>query len=357
MSDAQTGYKDLDADEMDAFAGFMERLVPSDAETPSDNETPEPKKKTETKQEPVEKDPEPSDEPEEAEKDAEKPSDEAEAEDTEQTEEEAREAAGDDAYVKIVVGDEEHEVPVKDLKRLYGQEKALTQKSMEVAEQRKQADAKLAENVTASNALLERARARFEPYSKIDFLLAAKNLSAEDYTNLRQAAMSAWEDVQFLEKNLQGYMQQAQQTQHNSLVERAKQALVDLADASKPQTYIEGFNEQVYNDVRKYGAEAGLSQDILHNLVDPVAIKLLNDARLYNLGKTASKGNVVVKKTNKTPKRIVKTSRSPEPTGTSGDKAKLKAANQRLRANGDADDAAEVFLARWADRDADLNNQ
>jgi hypothetical protein len=66
--------------------------------------------------------------------------------------------ADDGAYVKLKVDGEEKEVPVKDLTRLYGQEAALTRKSQEVAEQRKQAEAESQKHVSALQVLLTRAQ-------------------------------------------------------------------------------------------------------------------------------------------------------------------------------------------------------
>jgi hypothetical protein len=58
--------------------------------------------------------------------------------------------ADDDVYVKVTEGDAVHEVPLKNLTRLYGQEAALTRKSQEVAELRKTAEAAQEEPVGAS---------------------------------------------------------------------------------------------------------------------------------------------------------------------------------------------------------------
>lgn len=254
--------------------------------------------------------------------------------------------ASEGAYVKVKVGDEEHEVPVKDLQRLYGQEQALTKKSMEVAETRKTADAELAKNVAASTALLERAKARFEPFSKIDFLLAAKDLSAEDYTSLRAAATAAYEDVQFLQSNMHTFAQEAQTRQHESLITQAKESLKVLG-GPVDQGGIEGWNEALYNDIRKFGISAGLKPEIVHNLVDAAAIRLLNDAMLYRKG--ASK--VITQRVNKSPTKVIKTKTAPE-ANTPGDKTNVNKAAKKLRASGSTDDAAEMLMAGWASRDA-----
>src|SRR5512139_3659998 len=151
---------------------FLKSFLPPDAfkKKPSEG-TPE-SNDEETKPEETTEDDKTSDEsPEETESDESSKDDEKA---------EKRTYADDEGtYVKVKVGDTEHEVPVKDLKRLFGQEASLTQKSQQVADERKQVEAELAKNTAATQALLERAKARFEPYSKVDFLLAAQQLSPE----------------------------------------------------------------------------------------------------------------------------------------------------------------------------------
>lgn len=263
-------------------------------------------------------------------------------------EEEGKEA-DEGAFYKIKVGDEEHQVPVKDLARLYGQEQALTKKSMEVAETRKRVDGELAKTAAATNALLERANKRWEPFSKIDFVLAAKDLSAEDYTNLRQAAQAAWEDVQYLQNGLNATLQAAADRQAASLAEQAQEALKVLAGPID-QGGVEGWNEGLYEQIRAFGIDAGLKPEVVNNLVDPAAIRLLNDARLYRLGKE----KVVTKKINKSPTKVIKTKTAVGAQPADANKAAK--AMKKLRTSGETDDAADAFMARWAHRDAELTD-
>lgn len=339
-NDAATDTSNLDVDD-NVVGDFLKRLMPEDAskEKPST---------TEDKAAPKAEDDSAAAATEETtEASAEKPETEETTEEAEADDKTPRKLADDGAYVKVKVGDEEHEVPVKDLQRLYGQEQALTKKSMEVAEQRKTIDAELAKNVAASSALLERAKARFEPYSKIDFLLAAKDLSAEDYTNLKAAATAAYEDVQFLTSNLNQFAQAAQQRQHESLVTQARETLKVLAGPTD-QGGIEGWSENLYNDIRKFGIDAGLKPEVVHNLVDAAAIRLLHDAMLYRKGSS----KVITQRVNKTPTKVIKTKTAPD-TGTTNDKGNVNKAMKKLRSSGSTDDAAEAFMASWANRDAD----
>jgi hypothetical protein len=77
-------------------------------------------------------------------------------------------------YVKVTEGDAVHEVPLKDLTRLYGQEAALTRKSQEVAELRKTAEA-AQKNLTALQVLIERAKEKADPFKKIDWMAVVED--------------------------------------------------------------------------------------------------------------------------------------------------------------------------------------
>jgi hypothetical protein len=253
-----------------------------------------------------------------------------------------------DTYMKIKVGDEEHEVPVRDLSRLYGQEAALTKKSMEVSEQRKAAEADLAKQTAASAALLERARERFTPYSKLDFNLLATQLAPEDYTALRQSAQAAWEDVQFLERHVDGFMTAVKEKQTNERVERAKECLKVLSGPAD-KGGIEGWSQKVYDDIRAFAITEGAPTEVINELVEPWAIKLIHNAMQYARGR--DKAPVITKKVNKTPTKITKTTSSPASEKGSADASKR--ALSKLQESGQTDDAAEALMARWGARDKD----
>jgi hypothetical protein len=331
--DAATELEPSELDEDSAAEELLKRYLPPDAKQPSEKAKDESKTETEPKTETEE---EPS-----AEEPEEKSKDEAEGD----------EAEGEsETVIKIKVGDEEHEVPASKLARLYGQEASLTKKSMEVAEQRKTAEKDLATNTAATQALLARANQRYEPYAKLDFnLLAAQvgregGLTTEEYQGLRQSAQSAYEDVQFLSKHLNDFMGAMQQRQQETVRERALECIKVLSD---PKTGIEGWDQKLYDDIRSYAVAQGAPADVINSLVEPWAFKTLHAAMLYERGKT--KGKVVTKKSNNTPKKIVKTTESPA-TSQSNDNSKSKKALERAAYTGTQDDAAEALLARWTER-------
>jgi hypothetical protein len=328
-NDTQDWSEDQAAEEM------LRRFKGSDADKPSDEKDSEAK---------------PERAPETTDDDEDSADEQPETDGDDEAVEEGDDEAPAETLVKIKVGEEEHEVPVSKLTRLYGQEAALTKKSMEVAETRKTVEATQHRNTAATAALLERARQRFEPYANLDFNLLASQLPAEDYTALRQSAQAAYEDVQFLEHNLDGFMQAIQTQQQADYKAKAVECLKTLQGPTD-KGGIEGFSPKLYDEIRSFAVTTGAPADRIDNLVDPWAIRMLHDAMLYARGK--DKAGVKTVKVNKTPKKIVKTTTSPTSQKGGGGATKAKQAMARLAQSGSTDDAAEAMLARWGARNSD----
>lgn len=292
---------------------------------------------------------------EEGEKDT-KPATPAEPKETEGSEPEAPETSEDEGeedkpttkkyveddgiFVKVKVGEEEHEVPVKDLRRLFGQEAALTKKSQVVAEAQRKADQETAKALASLDVLLKRAQERSKPFRELDFLQAAKSLSDDDLKVLRTEAQRAFEEETFLQNELNGFMQTIQVQQHQARAATAQQTIKTLADQASPY-YIEGWNQKTYDELRHFAIGEGLDANLVNNIIEAPALKLLHMAMQYKKG--ASK--TVTQKTKKTPTKIVKTSQSPAaraPTSVT----KKKEADARLRREGSQDAAVDAFLAR-----------
>lgn len=271
-----------------------------------------------------------------------------EEEDEEENEEEdARNVIEDDSetYVKVKVDGEDRTVSVKDLKRLYGQEASLTRKSQEVSAKRKEAEELGARYVAGLTGLLQKAQAKANPYKQIDFLSAAQQLKPEELNALRQEALQAFEEEKYLGEELNTFMGNLQSQRQAQLVEKGREAVKEL------KRDIPGWNEKVYNDVRHFAISSGLDVDIVDNLVDASAIKLIHKAMLYDKGKSG----VVTKKKGKMPKTVIKTSKSSGSTTKDliGNKAAASKALKRLELTGSTDDAAEAFLAKWQSQSDD----
>jgi len=316
----------------DAENAFLARLADKSDEDAS-KKKPSDEGETKTKEQPAE----------EAETKPEAEETPAEGEETE-TEGEAeadKKYAEDDVFFKVKVGDEEHEVSSAELKRLYGQEKALTRKSQEVAEVRKTAEAELAKATTALGLLLQRAQERAQPYKNINFLVAAKELGADELKALTDTANAAFEEERFLQNELSQFMGAIQQKQADTHREQVKTALKELTDNSS-KSYIDGWGDKVYDEIRAFGVDMGLPSEMVNTISMAPAIKMMHMAMLYQKGQQAVK---TVKPVNKSaPKKIVKNTKSPAPVQPS--KAKVDKAMEKLARTGHQDDAAAAFLAR-----------
>jgi hypothetical protein len=343
----------MDADNFDPAAAFLEKW--KDAETSSDPEenedTNEEERPDDSEHEAPESDERGDDDESETEADETDTSEEDAEPDSEEEEGEDDQSAvktvidSDDAVVKIKVDGEEVEASIKDLKRLYGQEASLTRKSQEAATIKKRAEEAGAYHVAGLEALYQRAVEAAKPYQNINFLALAKDpdVSKEELEALSSVAQSAFDNVRYLETELQNVTKFAQEQRHNQLVEQAKETHKVLSD---PKTGIEGWGEPLYNEIRDFAVKQGLDAGIVNEIVDPVGIKILHMAMKYAKGmqavKTPKKGPT---KVDKTPKKIVKG--APQEVVRKTKTNKATEAAKRLRASGSEDDAAAAFLARW----------
>ena len=322
----------------DAADAFLKRIEDKGAEKPPEEDE---------KEEPEEQEPESHEDDDES--SDESPDDESEAEgDEEDSEEEDKDdekpskakKEDDDVIVKIKVGEEEHEVPVKDLKRLYGQEAALTRKSQEVATQRKQIEEIGAKQSVALQTMLNRANERAAPYAQIDFLALAKdpNITGEELTALRNEAQKAFDDVRFYNQELDNVFQQAQGQRQTALRQQAIEAMKTLND---PKQGIEGWSQTLYNDIRHYAITSGIDANVVNELTDPSAIKMLHKAMMFDKGQKALQSTTKVVKTQK---KIMKSSSAETTNKAKSDKG--AEARKALALTGSTDAAADVFLSR-----------
>lgn len=337
--------KELDGTDSGAD-DFFRRLV-QDAEQPSDEQEEE-QTKTEDEEEAESEDD--ADETSETEEDAPE-EDEAEPEeeddqssdDKDEAQKKAHVIEEDDALVKIKVDGQEVTASIKDLKRLYGQEASLTRKSQEAAETKKKADEAVVKHVTGLEKLLERAKEQAAPYANINFLALTKdpNVSSEELSALSDAANRAFDNVRYLEQELDGVIRSAHEERQKQMMVAAREAIKTLTD---PKTGIPGWNEAMYNDIRKFAVESGMNEQVVNEMVDPVAFKILHMAMQYQKGKKAV---TKTKKIDKTPKRIIKGTPDEVVKKAKGDPK--REVFKRLKESGSVDDAADAFMARWGD--------
>lgn len=243
----------------------------------------------------------------------------------------------DNVKVKIKVGDEELTASVKELKRLYGQEAALTKKSQEVAQKRKEVEEQGSLHLVGLQKLYERAVERYKPYAQIDMLVASKQMDAEELSLLRQEASKAYEDVRFMETELQSFAKNVDQQRQKVMQEQAKAAVEVLKD---PERGIPNFSQDTYKDILNYAVTNGMPVEMANQIIDPVIIKTLWKAMSYDKGKQVA----TVKKT-KAPTKVLKSKTNTENSGFASDGAAK--AISKLRQTGSRDAAEAAFLSRW----------
>ena len=244
--------------------------------------------------------------------------------------------ADDDAMVEVTVDGKVVQQSVKELKRLAGQEASLTRKSQETASKRKEADEAINKNHAVFQTLLAKAEEKYKPYSEVDMLLASKTMEAEDFALLRKEAQDAGNDLKFLREEADKFYQDVQAQNQKAMQDAAKQAIEVL------ENDIEGWSNDLYNDIRAYAIEQGMDEATVNTIVDPTAIKILHKARLFDQTKqVATKKKVAAKK------KVLRSTKAPQ--GEREAKARrMKKAQDKLSARGsDLEDIADVLLARW----------
>lgn len=251
---------------------------------------------------------------------------------------------GDDAIVEVKVGEETHKVAVKDLKRLFGQEAALTRRSQEVAEARTRLQQEAERTSVVLQKALERAQAKAKPYAEMDFWKLSKQLDSETFEQIRKDAKDALDEVSFLETE----MRTAQETSQRAAQEAratAAQACVQALTTKDSPHHIPDWSPKVYGDLLEFATAQGFDA---RNVVDPAAIKLLRMAMLYQRGQTIVREKV---------KKAVTQPTTPMRPGSAGAASPARrtadAAVTRLRKSGSAQDAEAAFMSRLRPRDDD----
>ena len=241
--------------------------------------------------------------------------------------------ADDDMITKVKVGNDELEVSVKDLKRLHGQEKSLTIKSQEVAAQRKALEDKSLQYEASLQKLMEKAQERYKPYAEVDMLVAAKTMSDDDFMQLRRESQMAKEDLDFFTQEASKYAQNVKNEYQKRLQEEASKTIKIL------QERVPDWSQNLYNDVRSYAINQGLTAEVVDTIVEPTAIEMMIKAMRYDQGKKVATQKRVVRKQ----KRVLKSGTSNPTTA----KKRQSEAMERLHRTGSTDDATNAFLSKW----------
>lgn len=247
-------------------------------------------------------------------------------------------SAADEALVEVKVGDDVHKVAVKDLKRLFGQEAALTKRSQEVALARDDYHAKALAATAGLKTALGRAEERFKPYAELDFLVLAKRLDEPTLVQLRADAKAAYDEVAFLREESSGAAKRAEAITA-SVSQEAVQSAVTTLTTDFPKDFGEPWSEAVYGEIMTYAEAQGIPN--ARKIVDAGAMKVIRKAMLYERGQT-----LAAEKVRKVQASVTRPLRSGAAGSGAGSKdSSLDSAMSRLRTSGSADAAEDAFLA------------
>ncbi|MEM6746764.1 MAG: hypothetical protein AAF608_05020 [Pseudomonadota bacterium] len=244
----------------------------------------------------------------------------------------------DDDEISVKVNGEDVNVKIADLKRLAGQEAAITQKAQVIADTRRQLDQREQLTTASYQRLLDRVNAKLKPYEGLDLLKLARNPDFTDaQINAIQAEMEELQtDKAFLEQGLDAHSKSLSESQHKTRLADAQKAVTQLEDQASPY-YVENFRGR-YEDLKAHAIKQGADEEFINNLIDPWTWKVISD----NLTLSQAKEKAETKRKQRKPRtsaKKTKRTRGKHRTDT-GRKASRSTALKRLRANPSSDQAA-----------------
>jgi hypothetical protein len=341
---AQPGVLSRDPDRQSLDQAVARLLRKPEEETPEAKPKKEPERKRleeadETTEEWVETEEESEGEVEDDESDTQTDSEETEEESEEETEEQEGEL-----YFSVKIDGEEYEVSADELKSGYQRQKDYTKKTQQLAEQRKEYDAKLQEltayqedfiqKATMANELLNR---DLQKFSKIDW----DKLKAEDPVGYvqKQIEMS---DVQKSQAQLKAeaqrifeHNQKVQQEEHAKYLEAQRKDMLDYFPDWKSPDKAQAHQGKII----EYAKVLGYTDEELRSVDNAKNLLVLDKARKYDELQKAKKG--ITQKSKPTMRKLVKPKGTPA-KGTAQKKVMVEASN-RLRKSGSIRDAAALM--------------
>ena len=169
-------------------------------------------------------------------------------------------------------------------------------------------------------------------------------MDAETFSQLRQDAKQAEDDLKFLQEESGQLVSQAQQ-QHQQATREAAADCVKVLQDQLPD-----WGNELYADIRDYAVRSGLPKDQVDQYTDPQVIMLINKARLYDQSKESAnskKAKAKLKK-SKSGKKVLSSKKAP-PSKKSIQKAKQQKQMDGLSSAKDLDDIADALMSRWED--------
>jgi len=238
------------------------------------------------------------------------------------------------AVVQIKIGDETKTVKVNDLKRLYGQEQALTKKSMEASAKIKRSETAYAVTDRIFTELVNAAKRDFEPYAKLDRVQLAQSLSPADFAKVDRAAKAAAGKLQWYQESSERFAKEHAEEM------RAQQEAAAATAAEYIRSKVPDWDKAKWTSLRDFALDSGFEAEEFDNLVHGPGLFLLYQAQQFATAQKKAKDVPLSKKVAKAPKDGAKPQRGDRKTDTA------KETLQRLRSTGEMDDAVAAFQSR-----------
>jgi len=237
----------------------------------------------------------------------------------------------DDFVIPVKVNGEDVEVTVADLKRLAGQEAAITQKAQQVSEMRRNVE-KADQLAKASyEKLLERTNARLKPYEGIDFVQLARNpnITDQQLKEIQEEHRTLMEEKSFLEEGIKTHVESLQNYQQEAMLAKAQENISVIEDQASPY-YIPDFRTRYY-ELKQHAIKQGADEEFINNLIDPWTWKLINDSLRLNTTVTKAEKKKAEKLPRSSAKRVKRTRGSNR--AATGRAASRQQAIRKLKAN------------------------
>lgn len=234
-------------------------------------------------------------------------------------------AVTDEAEVEVTVNGETQKVTIGSLKRLAGQEAALTQKSQE-------ADLVGGRAAAALQAAIEAVTEDLTPYADVDWMVLQQQLDPEEFAWHRENAGKAQKRYDKLVNAAQTFEQTVQGRKTNETRRQAQACVAELKND------IPEWSDKLYSDILAFGVKEGLDEKDVTSITNPKVLKLLRKAMLFDQGKA-----VATKKVRNAPTKVLKGTARQD----SGRTVNTQKAERRLASSGSDADAVAVLLGRW----------
>jgi hypothetical protein len=276
----------------------------------------------------------PDDEEADVEEEAIETSEDEADDDQEEAEKPAPLVADDEADVTVAVDGTNHVLKVKDLKRLFGQEASLTQKSQALSSASKAVEAQSLFIANVLNGRLVKAQAEADKYAKVDLFRASRELEPDEFDALNAAKKNADSELVALTQEGVQFMKNATDSRSTLLRERAKIAIVEI------KRTIPEWNDSVYDNVRSYAVGQGMDRQAVNEIVDAGSILMIHKAMQFDAAKAKIAANT--KKVVKAATKVMsKSGKASDYKGSS-----IRALTQTATQSGSIDDVMELYLAR-----------